>query len=112
MRAGDAKEALEALGQLGLSTVLLEGGPTLAGAFLSVGLIDEVRVFVAPKLLGAGLSPLTAPLTTSMTEALPLQDVQLESVGQDVLVRGYLSEIPRLETDAFNVYAAENRSHR
>ncbi len=110
VRAADETKALEALGQLGLSTVLLEGGPTLAGAFLNADLIDEVRMFIAPKLLGAGLSPLAAPLTTSMTEARPLQNVQVESVGQDTLMCGYLAEIPRLETDAFDAYSAKARS--
>ncbi len=110
VRAADEAEALAALGQLGVSTVLLESGPTLAGALLSAGLIDEVRTFVAPKLLGAGLSPLSAPPTVSMNEAQLLQGVQVESVGQDILIRGYLSEIPRLETDAFDLYSAKARS--
>ncbi len=110
VRVADKREALEVLGRLGLSTVLLEGGPTLAGALLGAGLIDEVRVFVAPKLLGAGLSPLSAPLVASMNEAQPLQDVQVESVGQDVLIRGYLSEIPRLEADVVKTYSTETGS--
>lgn len=106
VRADSEGEALAALGQLGLSTVLLEGGPTLAGALLGADLIDEVRFFVAPKLLGAGLTPLSAPFAVSMAEARSLQDVQVESVGQDVLIRGYLREIPRLEADAFRAYSA------
>lgn len=106
VRAQDEGEALAGLGQLGLSTVLLEGGPTLAGALLGAGLIDEVRIFVATKLLGAGLTPLSAPFAASMVEAQPLQDVQVECVGQDVLIRGHLHAIPRLEEDAFNPHSA------
>lgn len=101
VRADSTDEAFTALGQLGLSTVLLEGGPTLAGALLSAGLIDEVRVFVAPKLLGAGLTPLSAPFARSLDEAHPLQHIRVSCVGQDVLIQGYLHDIPRLEADAY-----------
>jgi len=106
IEAENEVEALMALGELGLSTVLLEGGPTLAGALLSAGLIDEVRVFVAPKLLGAGLTPLSAPFATSLDEAHPLRDVRVSGVGQDVLIQGCLHKIPRLEVDAFEPHSA------
>ncbi len=84
-------DALVQLGQLGLATVLLEGGATLASAFFAEQLIDEVRVFVAPKLLGAGLSPLLAPVR-SMHAALRLRDVTTELVGGDVLITGLLTD--------------------
>jgi riboflavin biosynthesis pyrimidine reductase len=46
------RSALDQLGGLGIASVLLEGGPHLAGAFLDAGEIDEVRLFLAPMLLG------------------------------------------------------------
>ena len=46
------RSALEQLGALGVASVLLEGGPHLAGAFLDAGEIDEIRLFLAPLLLG------------------------------------------------------------
>ena len=46
------RSALDQLGALGVSSVLLEGGPHLAGAFLDAGEIDEIRLFLAPLLLG------------------------------------------------------------
>ncbi|WP_412028321.1 bifunctional diaminohydroxyphosphoribosylaminopyrimidine deaminase/5-amino-6-(5-phosphoribosylamino)uracil reductase RibD [Deinococcus yunweiensis] len=95
LRADTLPDALRGLGKLGLSSVLLEGGPTLLSAFFAQGLVDEVRVFLAPKLLGAGLSPLTGP-TRSMHEAQTLRDVTVELLGPDMLVTGLLSDIPRL----------------
>ncbi|PNY82863.1 bifunctional diaminohydroxyphosphoribosylaminopyrimidine deaminase/5-amino-6-(5-phosphoribosylamino)uracil reductase RibD [Deinococcus koreensis] len=95
VRADDLPGALGALGSLNLSSLLLEGGPTLLSAFFAAGLVDEVRVFLAPKLLGAGLSPLTTPLR-AMSDARALEDVTVEPLGPDVLVTGYLSPIPRL----------------
>ncbi|WP_439648848.1 bifunctional diaminohydroxyphosphoribosylaminopyrimidine deaminase/5-amino-6-(5-phosphoribosylamino)uracil reductase RibD [Deinococcus betulae] len=95
VRAEHLVEALTALGTLGLSSLLLEGGPTLLTAFLSAGLVDEVRVFIAPKLLGAGLSPLRDP-ARPMHLAQSLRDVTTEQLGPDVLVTGFLNDIPRL----------------
>jgi len=89
------QQAVVGLAGLGVSSVLLEGGPTLLGAFLTAGLVDEVRAFIAPKLLGAGLSPLNAP-ARPMHAAQPLQDVTARTLGPDVLITGLLHDIPRL----------------
>ena len=97
LRASSVQEALPLLGSLGLSTLLLEGGPGLVGAFLEAGLIDEVRAFVAPKLLGAGRSPTDAPTPRLMSQTLDLTDLQVRQVGPDVLIQGRLQAIPTLE---------------
>ncbi|WP_407543425.1 bifunctional diaminohydroxyphosphoribosylaminopyrimidine deaminase/5-amino-6-(5-phosphoribosylamino)uracil reductase RibD (plasmid) [Deinococcus radiomollis] len=97
LRASSVQDALPLLGSLGLSTLLLEGGPALIDAFLEADLIDEVRVFVAPKLLGAGQSPLGAPSPKLMKQALDLSDSQVQQVGPDVLIQGRLHAIPTLE---------------
>ncbi len=44
--------ALEQLGESGVTSLLLEGGPHLAGSFYDAGVVDELRLFLAPKLLG------------------------------------------------------------
>ncbi|MHA0035500.1 bifunctional diaminohydroxyphosphoribosylaminopyrimidine deaminase/5-amino-6-(5-phosphoribosylamino)uracil reductase RibD [Deinococcus sp. PESE-13] len=85
LHAHSLQGALEQLAGLGVATLLLEGGPTLASAFFEAGLIDELRVFVAPKLLGAGLSPLLAPVR-SMHAAAGLAVRSVEVLGNDVLV--------------------------
>lgn len=54
LRTRDPHEALQALRERDRQHVFLEGGPTLAAAFLRKGLVDEVVVYVAPFLLGAG----------------------------------------------------------
>ncbi|MFC4427823.1 bifunctional diaminohydroxyphosphoribosylaminopyrimidine deaminase/5-amino-6-(5-phosphoribosylamino)uracil reductase RibD [Deinococcus navajonensis] len=96
VRADTLPEALTKLGQLKVGTLLLEGGPTLASALLEAGLVDEVRALVAPKLLGAGLSPLTAPVRP-MPLAQALHDVTFEPLGPDLLITGLLHKIPRLD---------------
>lgn len=54
IRSHDPAEVLQHLHARDIRSVWLEGGPTLAGAFLRAGLIDEVIVYLAPVLLGAG----------------------------------------------------------
>ena len=54
LRSGPLEEELRTLAAEGVQSLLLEGGPTLAGAFLRAGLVDKLVVFVAPKLSGAG----------------------------------------------------------
>src|SRR3546814_1157984 len=56
LRTRDPREALAELHGLGRRHVFLEGGPTLAAAFLRAGLVNEVVTYVAPVLLGAGRS--------------------------------------------------------
>lgn len=90
IRPHSLPEALQQLAALNVSTLLLEGGATLASAFFEAGLIDEWRVFIAPKLLGAGLSPLISP-TRSMRAAQQLDIWHVERVGNDVLVSGSLA---------------------
>ena len=67
--------------------VLLEGGPTLAAAFLAAGLVDEAVVHVAPVLLGAG-APMVGGLGIStITDALHLQVTDVTRIGGDVQIR-------------------------
>ena len=66
------RSGLEQLGALGVTAVLLEGGPHLAGAFLDAGEIDEIRLFLAPLLLGgsAARDPLEGKGVEQISEAL------------------------------------------
>jgi diaminohydroxyphosphoribosylaminopyrimidine deaminase/5-amino-6-(5-phosphoribosylamino)uracil reductase len=87
LRSGALRDELEALAAEGAQSLLLEGGPTLAGAFLAEGLVDKVLVFVAPTLAGAGpaaVAGLDSPATLRRLTARP--------VGQDLLLSGYVNE--------------------
>ena len=66
--------------------LLLEGGPTLAGAFLAAGLVDEVVAYVAPVLLGAGPTALIGGGITTIAEALRLQTVDVTAFGPDLRI--------------------------
>jgi diaminohydroxyphosphoribosylaminopyrimidine deaminase/5-amino-6-(5-phosphoribosylamino)uracil reductase len=80
--------ALKALYDRGVRHVLLEGGATLAGAFLEARLIDEVIGYLAPKLLGAGSSVLHDAGITTMSQAVTLELLDVVRMGDDVKIVG------------------------
>jgi diaminohydroxyphosphoribosylaminopyrimidine deaminase/5-amino-6-(5-phosphoribosylamino)uracil reductase len=88
------RSALDQLGQLGVSSALLEGGPHLAGAFLDAGEIDEVRLFLAPILLGGRTArdPLEGEGVERIHEATRALSFDCERVGEDILVSTRLRE--------------------
>jgi len=88
------RSGLDQLGALGITSVLLEGGPHLAGAFLDAGEIDELRLFLAPLLLGgsAARDPLEGEGVERISEALHALTFGCESVGEDLLISARLRE--------------------
>jgi len=88
------RSALDQLGGLGVSSVLLEGGPHLAGAFLDAGEVDEVRLFLAPLLLGgsAARDPLEGEGVERIAEAVKALTMSCQSIGEDLLITARLRE--------------------
>jgi diaminohydroxyphosphoribosylaminopyrimidine deaminase/5-amino-6-(5-phosphoribosylamino)uracil reductase len=80
----DLRALLSTLYERGVRSVLLEGGPTLAGAFLAAGLVDKVVGYVAPKLLGAGLAALCDAGVRTVSEAIELEFVDVTRIGPDL----------------------------
>ncbi len=87
LRTGPLAEELAALARDGVQSLLLEGGPTLAGAFVRAGLVDKLLLFVAPRLSGAGPGLLDA-----LAEPLSLVRLSSRQVGDDVLLEAYVRE--------------------
>lgn len=85
LRAGPLAAELEALAADGVQSLLLEGGPTLAAAFLEADLVDKIMIFVAPVLAGDGSTP-TAQLGSPRT----LSNLTARPVGDDVLLEAYV----------------------
>lgn len=86
---GSIRAVLEDLASIGVKSILLEGGARVAARALRDGLVDEVAVFVAPKLLGGDARAMIGALGLErMADALSLRDVTLERLGEDWLVRG------------------------
>ncbi len=73
--------------------VLLEGGPTLAGAFFDADLVDEVVVYLAPLLIGAGRSAVDSAAVSTLTQARPLELREMGSLGPDLRLRYAVAQI-------------------
>ncbi|WP_422774479.1 bifunctional diaminohydroxyphosphoribosylaminopyrimidine deaminase/5-amino-6-(5-phosphoribosylamino)uracil reductase RibD [Plantactinospora sp. WMMC1484] len=82
-------ELLAELYRRGVRAALLEGGPTLAGAFLSAGLVDRVVGYLAPKLLGAGPAALADAGPRTISEVIDLEFTDITPVGPDLRVTAY-----------------------
>ncbi len=87
-QAATPEELLAELARRGCLGVLLEGGPTLAGAFWRAGLIDEVAVAVAPRVLGPGRPPFLGEGPATMAEALALREMRVRRLGPDLWLTG------------------------
>ena len=88
------RSGLDQLGAMGVASVLLEGGPHLAGAFLDAGEIDEIRLFLAPLLLGGSSArdPLEGTGVERISEAPRALTFEHERVGEDLLISARLRE--------------------
>lgn len=87
VRRGALRDELSALATEGVQSLLLEGGPTLAAAFLEKDLVDKVLLFVAPVLAGTGPAAFAA-----LPSARTLSRLRARAVGDDVLLEAYVHE--------------------
>ncbi|MFG1991248.1 bifunctional diaminohydroxyphosphoribosylaminopyrimidine deaminase/5-amino-6-(5-phosphoribosylamino)uracil reductase RibD [Actinoplanes sp. NPDC048988] len=90
----DLNALLTALHGRGIRSVLLEGGPTLAGAFLAAGLVDQVVGYVAPKLLGAGKTALLDAGVATIGDAIDLDLTDIAQIGPDLRFTATLRQKP------------------
>lgn len=89
IRTHDPAEVLKAVSDR--TDVLLEGGPTLAGAFLRAGAVDRILAYVAPTLLGGPVTAVDDVGVSTIARALRWQFDEIDRVGPDVV----LSLVPR-----------------
>ncbi len=86
LRTGPLVDELRSLAAEGVQSLLLEGGPTLAAAFLEGDLVDKIMLFTAPTLAGAGPAAISASLSSPRT----LVRLATRQVGADVLLEAYV----------------------
>lgn len=87
----DLEFAMGALGDRGISSILLEGGGVLNGAMLQAGLVDKVMLFYAPIIVGGNGAPSAFAFNgpEEMSAALRLKGVTMQAFGEDWCVSGY-----------------------
>jgi diaminohydroxyphosphoribosylaminopyrimidine deaminase/5-amino-6-(5-phosphoribosylamino)uracil reductase len=88
------EDALRRLAEEEVQSLLLEGGPTLAGAFLRAGVLDKLVLFVAPTLVGGDDAPplFAGPGAPTMAEAIALSGLEVDRAGEDVVLTAHVRE--------------------
>ncbi len=86
----DLSRAWKELAGQGVSSILVEGGGSLAWSLLDAGLADRVAIFYAPKILGCdkALPLVRGGATAKLSDAIQLKDVQVGRLGEDFVVIG------------------------
>jgi diaminohydroxyphosphoribosylaminopyrimidine deaminase / 5-amino-6-(5-phosphoribosylamino)uracil reductase len=93
----DLQAVLEELGRRDILSVMLEAGPLLNQAALEADVIEKVRLFYAPTLVGLGssLPGLPAGKRSPMPRVRQLSSIRTENFGPDFAVEGYLRDVYR-----------------
>ncbi|MGH2449169.1 MAG: RibD family protein [Chloroflexota bacterium] len=86
----DLMSLMAALSEMGVVSVLVEGGPRLISEFLRRKLADRAAIFIAPKLVGAGLDAIGDLGMSELEDAIRLEEPAIEQSGDDLLIRAAL----------------------
>jgi diaminohydroxyphosphoribosylaminopyrimidine deaminase/5-amino-6-(5-phosphoribosylamino)uracil reductase len=78
-------DLLAALGKRGLQSLIVEGGSRVHGAFVAARAVDEVTLFLAPRLVGGGL-PIAAGADLPIARGLHLGPLRTEPLDGDILL--------------------------
>lgn len=89
----DFEALMKELGQREIDSVLIEGGGAIHGTVLTSGLAKKVYCYVAPKLIGGrdARSPVEGDGFSQMKEALPVTELEIRQLGEDLCISGYLT---------------------
>jgi diaminohydroxyphosphoribosylaminopyrimidine deaminase/5-amino-6-(5-phosphoribosylamino)uracil reductase len=84
---------LDELSKRGIAHLLAEGGPKVLTSFLKEGLVDEIVVYIAPKILGTqGSADITGPMA-ELTQAVGLHHLDIKRFGDDVRLSGLTADV-------------------
>lgn len=92
----DLRSLLHELGRRDFLSVMIEGGGEVAASALREGLVDQVQVFLAPRLIGLGVPSVGDLAVALVSESVRLSDVEIERIGDDVL---YLANVEKQGQD-------------
>ncbi len=86
------KSFLKELAQRNISHILVEGGGNIVSSFLKENLVDEMLIFISPKIVGGrdAVTSVEGDGVKFVDEAIPLSNIKVERFGTDILVRGHV----------------------
>ena len=90
----DVEALLQQLGRDRITNLIVEGGGEVLSHFFERGLVDEVRIFIAPKLIGgaAAPTPLSGTGIERMADAIQLEQVEWQPIGPDILLAAIVAK--------------------
>ena len=88
----DLRAFLSRMGEMGMMSLLVEGGSRVNGAFLDEGLVDKLLLFLSPRVMG---DPLALGIfqgrgVDHLDDSASVKDVRVRRIGEDILVEGYM----------------------
>ncbi len=88
----DLNALIKKLGELGIDSILLEGGSTLNYSALEENIVDKVMIYIAPKIIGGESSktPVGGRGIDKLKDAFKLKNIAINILDEDILVEGYI----------------------
>ncbi len=85
---------MQRLGAMDVTSVMIEGGSSLASHALEDGVVDKVVFFIAPKIIGGrdSFPAVGGRACASLSDAYRLRDIKVRTIGEDILVEGYVEK--------------------
>ncbi|SHH99156.1 diaminohydroxyphosphoribosylaminopyrimidine deaminase [Clostridium collagenovorans DSM 3089] len=88
----DLEELMKILGELGIDSILLEGGGTLNFSALKQGIVDKIQVYIAPKIIGGekARTPVSGNGFELIRECVKVENLIYKKIDEDVYLEGYI----------------------
>ena len=86
----DLRRASKILGRRQITAILIEGGAALVGGALKEGVVDKMMLYVAPKIMGEGLSSVRGLHLKDLKQTIALKNIAVGNIGEDIFIEGYL----------------------
>jgi diaminohydroxyphosphoribosylaminopyrimidine deaminase/5-amino-6-(5-phosphoribosylamino)uracil reductase len=83
---------MDLLGDLGITSLLIEGGGRVIASALSAGIVEKIILFFAPKILGGddGVPICKGSGAVLMNDCIPVKDIRIQRFGDDIMIEGYI----------------------
>ncbi|MBI5184052.1 MAG: bifunctional diaminohydroxyphosphoribosylaminopyrimidine deaminase/5-amino-6-(5-phosphoribosylamino)uracil reductase RibD [Nitrospinae bacterium] len=88
----DLDRLMVRLGEMEVTSVLIEGGAEVYASALETGIVDKIILFLSPKIIGGVNAPgiVGRRGIESLDEAIPVKDIHIQQIGDDIMIEGYL----------------------
>jgi diaminohydroxyphosphoribosylaminopyrimidine deaminase/5-amino-6-(5-phosphoribosylamino)uracil reductase len=89
----DLEAAIRKLGNLGITSLLIEGGSRVIASALAAGMVDKVCFFYAPRILGGddGIPICQGAGPASMKDCIAVKDIHVRRFEEDIMIEGYIN---------------------